>query len=305
MWFKSTVLAVASDHMEHSSSAFRQLRRRWIGIAILVGLPIISYGQPRVDIRPSPIPGIELIGPSHPEFKDIVAGLLPGRNSHADLEPILPYSILVRNSGTRTVVSYIVCFEFTRADGTRGPNRNQVRDYRTSEPKLKGSISHLITPIGGLTQAIAAGGSGSLSENRGYAEEIAQFAKVTVFLDAAAYDDGEFVGPDLYGHFEVLGVTAEYARIAKQLMSMRGAPDSAVMEWLNRQESEVSGKAAAGAGPASVGRAMAIQQEVFQIRGLEESLRTGGIGQFGMLVTAMARAGDVPLLWRRKQGENR
>jgi hypothetical protein len=291
--------------MEHTGKAFRHLRLRWSLVAILMALPACSFGQPTVDSRPSPIPGIELIGPSQPEFKDIIATLVPGQSSRANLAPVLPYSVLVRNSGTRTVVSYVVCFEFARADGTKGPDRNQIRDYRTSEPKLAGSVSHLITPIGELTQAVAASRSGSVPPTQGYADDLGQFTTVTAFLDAALYDDGEFVGPDIHGNFEFLSVTAEYARIAKQLTSMRGEPDDTVMAWLDQQKRDISGKAGTVTGTASMGHTMAMAEEGVRIRALEDSLRNRETGRFGLLVTAMARAGAVPLVWRRKPGEDR
>ena len=301
--FQTIVLGVASNHMEHTGKAFRWLEYRWILFAIFIGLPAFSLGQPTVNVRPSPIPGIELIGPSQPEFKETIAKLLPGPNSRAALEPVLPYSVLVHNSATRTVVSYVVCFEFTRADGSKGPNRIHVRDYRTSEPKLAASISHLIAPIGALTQAIATGNFGSVTQNQGYADELGQFTIVTVYLDAVVYDDGEFVGPDIYGHLEQLGVTAEYARIAHQLTRMRGEPDDAVMVWLKQQESEALGKIGAVVGPAVMGHVTMIELEVTRIRMLEESLLKGDAGRFGSLVNVTAGDGAVPLLWRRKSGK--
>lgn len=291
--------------MEHLDSALRCSQLRWALVCLILGLPAYSRGQATLDVRSSPIPGIELIGRSKPEFNGIIAKLVPGRDSRANLEPVLPYSVLVRNSGTRTVVSYVVCFEFTRADGTKGHGNTQVRDYRTSEPKLASSVSHLVTPIGGLTQAIASSRSGSVPPTQEYANELGQFATVTAFLDAALYDDGEFVGPDGYGSFEFLGVTAEYARIANHLTGMRGEPDDAVMAWLKQQESEVSGRAEVGAGAPRTGRVVAMEWEALRIRQLEDSLRSGEAGRFGLLVTAMARDGAVPLLWRRKQGEDR
>jgi len=297
LWFESAVFRVTCNNMEHTGNGSRHPRVRWSLVATLVVLPACLLGQPTLNVRPSPIPGIDLIGPSQPEFNDIIARLVPGRDSRAALAPVLPYSVLIRNSGIRTVVSYVVCFEFARADGTKGPARIQVRDYRTSSPKLAASVSHLIAPIGGLTQAIANGRFGSVSQNEGYADEMRQFVTVTAYLDAAVYDDGEFVGPDHNGSFEQLGVTAEYARIANHLIAMRGESNDAVMAWLKQQESEVS---AAEAGSSNTGYRLMLQQEVVRIKLLEDNLKRNEAEGFGLLVTAMAHDGAVPLLRRAK-----
>lgn len=70
-------------------------------------------------------------------------------------QPFLPFSAVLRNTGAKTIVLYTVRIEYD--NGGHLSVITQVRDYRTSEPKLRSGDAHLTTPGAAITQAIATG----------------------------------------------------------------------------------------------------------------------------------------------------
>jgi len=187
--------------------------RNWVVCGLLSGFAAPSLAQTNLEVLPSPISGIELIGPSQAGFEGIVEKLVPGPGSRTALEPVLPYSVAVHNSAERTVVCYTIRFDYS-ANG-RPAASVLTRDYRTSEPKLVGAVFHLIAPLGAVTQAIATGGSPLLPQDPSYPalmkriHDLRQSPRVVASLDSVVYEGGEFVGPDVSGSFESINAKTE------------------------------------------------------------------------------------------------
>ena len=191
----------------------------------------------QINIKDLPEHGITLTTPTDPSFEGKLSALLSNkRNSLA--EGLRSYSVLIENTGNKSIVGYRLKWEMTKADGTvsvRQAGGINIGSLMGKEP------SGLDTPSRSVGFALKSGSiafvspAGSLNEDdgsmiTGYAmgsadpallEQLHQRAKgqrssslvdtvmadlknyrsFTVSLDGAFYEDGTFVGPDTTGFF--------------------------------------------------------------------------------------------------------
>src|SRR5580658_7991775 len=162
-----------------------------------------------MQVEPSSIADLELIGPDAEGFRDAVE-LLLGRAPDTVLEPALPYSAIVRNHRSRAVALLGVRFDMTGpkaksysvihyADTLRYPEKAGVPPgamrFVCAEPLYTDLVlrrAREIDPRGPMNL-----------------ENLRKAFEIRASLDCAAFDDGQFAGPDSLGAFERLGIERE------------------------------------------------------------------------------------------------
>ena len=155
-------------------------------------------------IEPSSVTGVELVGPDAAEFARLLEGLVGGKPDGV-LQPALPYSVIVRNNGSRALVLLGTRFDMVSrqkkpysvvhyADTLRHPEKATLVPgagrFVCAEPRYTDMILRRETKVDGR-------GAMNLGN-------LAHAVRVVASLDCVAFDDGEFAGPDSHGAFERL-----------------------------------------------------------------------------------------------------
>jgi len=207
---------------------------RSIGLLVLPALMVNAAQQPFA-ITPSAIADVAFEGPSSSAFEVKVAQM--GGTQFA-VQPFLPFSAVVKNSGARAVLLYVIRLEYN--DGLRTVVSTQVRDYRSSDMKLKPGDVHLITAAPTITHKIASNRLGevpSSSSDQGSFDLLAKLHKsssVKLSLDAVVFEDMRLEGPDLARSFDVLNATvAGEMELLRELQQMGDANESLILQRLS------------------------------------------------------------------------
>lgn len=156
--------------------------------------------------------GLNIVTPADPDFDGTVKAQLGEKM--AVIEPLLPFTVLLRNSGDRTVIAYSLKWELIRNDGQ---TLTQTRSYTTLW-KLMGEEGadrdgNIIRPNSFAFAAPVNFDLNHLAEDdanddpklqeyvNDIRSELAAFTGMTVTLDGVFFDDGTFVGPDTTDYF--------------------------------------------------------------------------------------------------------
>jgi hypothetical protein len=91
---------------------------RWMMASALA--VTVLQAQPLVVVTPvsDSLPGLTLLGPSDPAFLPAVQALIGAPNFPA-YQPVLPYSVLVRNDTSQPIIDPCVIFDVTQVNGKR------------------------------------------------------------------------------------------------------------------------------------------------------------------------------------------
>jgi hypothetical protein len=188
-----------------------------------------------MQIEPSGVAGVQLIGPGNREFEEALASLL-GRAPDDLLKPALPYSIIAANHNSRAVALLGIRFDMLSrqakpysvihyADTLRYPERAELTlgamRFICAEPLYTDLVLRRgrdIDPRGPMNLA-----------------NLRKVLRIRASLDCAAFDDGQFAGPDSLGAFDRLESERE-AEIV--LLDEVLKPDCAI-EALLRQAMEI------------------------------------------------------------------
>ena len=157
-----------------------------------------------MQVEPSSVPNVDLIGPDAEGFKEAVE-LLLGREPDGVLIPALPYSVIARNTDSRAVALLGVRFDMTGA---------QARTYSVTHyaDTLRHPEKATLTP-GAMRFVCAEPLYTDLVLRRGHEIDrrgpmnlanLRRILRIGASLDCAAFDDGQFVGPDSLGAFDRL-----------------------------------------------------------------------------------------------------
>jgi len=235
-----------------------------------------------MQVEPSSVPNVNLIGPDAGGFNDAVE-LLLGRTPDSVLKPALPYSVIARNNDSRAVALLGIRFDMV------GP---QAKSYSVIHyaDTLRHPEKAALTP--GATRFICAEPLYTDLVLRRAAEvdqrgpmnlaNLRKTLQIRAVLDCAAFDDGQFEGPDSLGAFDRFESEreAEIAFVEEVLK-----PECAV-EKLLKQAIEVP--------PAKVRDRALLARRVLAKR-LYEGLAAGGLDE----VAALARSHRLRIrLWR-------
>jgi hypothetical protein len=159
-----------------------------------------------MQVEPSTVAGVELIGPDTAAFEDAVR-LLLGREPDAVLKFALPYSLITRNDSSRAVALLGIRFNMV------GP---QAKKYSVTHyaDMLRHSEKAAITPgavrfvcaeplytdmVFRRAREIDARGPMNLRTLR-------TMLQVSASIDCVAFDDGQFAGPDSLRAFDRLEI---------------------------------------------------------------------------------------------------
>ncbi len=170
--------------------------------------------------------GLTIISPADPSFDGRLNALLRGERNEV-VENLKPFSVFVKNHGSKTVVAYVIQWCFTTAEGRQDCYRKAVRNPTAlmegeTLPEEHEEQSGRIKPgADRFFSLVSLDGGGSLRVKvsreeaerfkrgnfdraemlRRYGAELANYTDLTVSIDGAFFDDGTFVGPDTSGFF--------------------------------------------------------------------------------------------------------
>ena len=173
--------------------------------------------------------GLKLIDASDPSFDAMLRAELSGKSDDV-VEAMKPFSVFLKNTGSRAVVAYLVQWVYTRTDGTNQYYRKAVMNPealvqgKKRIEAAKGILESIEPSSSRLLTLLSPDGSGMLqvtltpSEAEGvkngtikfdratllqrFSNEVQEYAAITVSIDGAFFDDGTFVGPDMTGFFD-------------------------------------------------------------------------------------------------------
>jgi hypothetical protein len=196
----------------------------------------------KVNAKDLPNHGLTIIKPSDSGFDNMAAALLAGR-SQDEIESLKPFSVIVKNTGNRTVVAYTVIWECTEPDGRKAAYRiahaNSEALIDTEEylkalartPSMDDTIKPNTARLLSILPVGRGGGFGSQGEqnqmeqsqdlpNINRAEMIQRFGSellrkyidITVSIDGVFFDDGTFIGPDTTGFFDDMKIQVNAKR---------------------------------------------------------------------------------------------
>lgn len=254
-------------------------------ILLLIASPLIFWTtreakavSVQINIKDLPGHDLKLIAPTDPLFNGKLSTLLKNHpNSLA--ESLKAYSVLLENTGKKTVIGYRLRWDLIKADGTvsmrqaGGINMGAFMDEARSgleNPSLSGGFA--IGP-GALVFVSLAGSSGdnvngringyaSGSANRSILDQLRQGAKdkqypsladiitaelqtctsITVSLDGVFFEDGTFVGPDTTEFFVTVEASVNARRDLMQEIAFaveRKRSMDAIFDYINEVASSL------------------------------------------------------------------
>jgi hypothetical protein len=179
--------------------------------------------------------GITVVPYSSTEFASLVKAFVPA--VAAVIEPLLPYSILIRNGSTKPVIAYAVSWTTVDAEDAQDTDTYVLVNLVSLVPVISpGAVS--LAPV--LGQVAYPGVVGNLAVRAKIAESaqtLRSKASVAVFLDTVLFDDGTNIGSDTADSLALLRthLKAEYdlyTAVVKK--SDTGTPDSGLESWLKK-----------------------------------------------------------------------
>ena len=137
--------------------------------------------------------GVVLLPSSHPEFE---SAFKAGRAKEYD--PILPYTVVIKNNTDEEIIAYSVLWNCTDADGHFTRSRRTVVNFSNLAPGAN-LIPHA-TEIVSMLSGLEAGGQradfATVSRIDKDAARFSQQRDVNIALDAVLFADGSAIGPD-------------------------------------------------------------------------------------------------------------
>ncbi|HWF08323.1 MAG TPA: hypothetical protein VG297_07655 [Bryobacteraceae bacterium] len=235
-----------------------------------------------MQVEPSSVTGVDLIGPRAPGFIEALTALL-GRAPDDVITPALPYSIIVRNNHVRTLALLGIRFDMVSrqvktysvvhyADTLRNPERGDLKPgamrFICAEPRYTDLVLRRETTV----------------DQRGpmNLKNLRTILRISASLDCAAFVDGEFEGPDTLGVFDRFAAerAAELAFLDEVL-----APDCNIETLLKKTLESTGGQ--------SEDPALAARRAL--VKKLQEGFSLGGIPEVAARVSAWKPR--IPL-WR-------
>jgi hypothetical protein len=229
-----------------------------------------------MQVEPSDVRGVDLIGPGDSGFEAAISSLL-GRAPGDVLKPALPYSVIVRNSHTLALALIGIRFDMTG----RGNRSFSVIHYadmlrHADRAALTPGAMRFVCAEPLYTDMVLRGADEVGARGPMNLEKLRTASAARVSLDCAAFADGTFAGPDSLQAFDRLEAerTAELALVAELLSA------GCSVEALIAEASETS----APGGPRALARKLS---QALEAGGREEAL-------------ARARAHKVRISLRRE-----
>ena len=157
-----------------------------------------------MQVQPSSVADLELIGPDAGEFKQAVESLL-GREPDGVLAPALPYSAITRNHGSRAVALLGIRFDMA---GPRARSYSVIHYADTLRRPEKASLTpgamRFVCAEPLYTDLVLRRGRQVDPRGPMNLDNLRKALQIRASLDCAAFDDGQFAGPDSLGAFDRL-----------------------------------------------------------------------------------------------------
>jgi hypothetical protein len=188
-----------------------------------------------MQVEPSIVAGVDLIGPNAPQFMEAVE-LLLGREPDKVLKPALPWSVIAINNHSRPMALLGVRFDMVGhkakpysvihyADTLRCPEKANLTPgamrFVCAEPRYTDMVlrrEHEVDQRGAMNL-----------------KNLRTVRRIRASLDCAAFDDGQFAGPDSLGAFERFRNEREAeTAILKEVLEGLAKPDCAIEVLLER-----------------------------------------------------------------------
>jgi hypothetical protein len=208
---------------------------RWI-ITITISAGTL-LAQPSVSILPvhSSLAGLVLVGPNDPSFLPAIQALV-GPSELPSYQPILPYSVFVRNNTQQPVIGVCVNFQMTQANGTHDA---MVQSFEEIPPVSRQPV---LPPGAQLFVSIERGYS-LISQHSnlhsGMVHPLGLYSSqhaITISLDSAVFADGTFVGPDTQNRFaQYTAKIAADLYIAKSILAFQSSDTAGLQIFLNNE----------------------------------------------------------------------
>jgi hypothetical protein len=239
-----------------------------------------------MQVEPSSVAGVELIGPGTPEFQAAIESLL-GREPDDILKPALPYSVIARNNRSRAVAFLGVRFDMVG----RGAKPYSVIHYADTlrypeRPNLASGTMRFVCAEPRYTDLVLSHAREIDQRGPMNLKNLRTVLRIRASLDCAAFDDGQFAGPDSLGVFDRFETERE-AEIAlqKEVLEEVLKPDCAIEMHL-AQALEI---------PAGQSRDRALLARRTLAKQFHEGLAAGGLEE----LSARARNHRLRImLWR-------
>jgi hypothetical protein len=155
-----------------------------------------------MQVEPSSVADLDLIGPGAPECKAAVESLL-GRAPDDVLKPALPYSVIARNHHARAVALLGIRFDMV---GPRAKPYSVVHYADTLRHPEKASLApgamRFVCAEPLYTDLVLRRGREIDARGPMNLDNLRKALQIRASLDCAAFDDGRFAGPDTLGAFD-------------------------------------------------------------------------------------------------------
>jgi len=172
-----------------------------------------------MQVQPSSVTDLDLIGPDAAEFQAAVESLL-GRAPDDVLTPALPYSVIARNNRARAVALLGIRFDM---EGPRSKSYSVVHYADTLRHPEKAGLApgamRFVCAEPLYTDLVLRRGREIAPRGPMNLDNLRKALQIRASLDCAAFDDGQFAGPDSLGAFDRLEIerAAEMAFLAEVL----------------------------------------------------------------------------------------
>jgi len=157
-----------------------------------------------VKVEPSSVAGIELAGPDAATFIPAVEALY-GRVVDDVLRPALPYSVIARNEGSRTIALLGIRFDMTGPNGKKYSVIHYADALRHPEKAelVPGAVRFVCAePL--YTDLVLRQAREIDHRSRMNLDNLRKALRIRASVDCAAFDNGQFEGPDSNGAFDRL-----------------------------------------------------------------------------------------------------
>ena len=238
-----------------SERSGRLLRCASFFAATVFGVTLLSVGfaaSPSVEVDIDPVFGehnIFAIGHRSPQFRDALVNLV-GADNAAVCEPVLPYTLIIKNSNPMPIALIVV--RYPRVESTGRPVETSfVTRIASSAMSLASADGLIITPHSTLDQSLnhlrssrpfplnpqAAMNQIRSNHEGGYGAQ--RFPHGKVSLDSVVFTDGGVVGPDRLG---IITVEQGQLAIESEIIARYQDPSSTdddLKAWLTTMSQEM------------------------------------------------------------------
>jgi hypothetical protein len=155
-----------------------------------------------MQVAPSTIPNLDLTGPDAEGFKEAIE-LLLGRAPDGVLKPALPYSVVARNNDSRAVALLGVRFDMV---GPQAKSYSVIHYADTLRHPEKAGLTpgalRFVCAEPLYTDLVLRRGTEIDRRGPMNLRNLFKMLRISASLDCAAFEDGQFAGPDSLGAFD-------------------------------------------------------------------------------------------------------